>query len=53
MKGQIIAQIIVALLFIGGMAQTIVFTKQGKKNWWLGIIICIIMGVGSFLIWKH
>jgi len=51
MTALIISQIVVALIFIGGLEQSILFKKQNKKNWWLGIIVALIALVGTVLIW--
>lgn len=51
MIGHIIAQVVVTIIFLGALAQITVFKMQGKKNWWLGIIIAILMIVATIANW--
>ena len=51
MIAHIIAQIVVVLIAIAGITQTIIFKKQDKDNWWLGILITLLMIASSIAIW--
>ena len=51
MIAHIIAQIVVVLIAIVGITQTIIFKKQDKANWWLGIVIAVLMIASSVAIW--
>lgn len=51
MIAHIIVQIVVVLIAIAGITQTIIFKKQEKANWWLGIVITILMIASSIAIW--
>ena len=47
MIGNIIAQIVVMVIFLGAIVQITVFKMQGKKNWWIGIIVAALMIVAT------
>ena len=51
MIAHIIAQVVVALIAIAGITQTIIFKKQDEDNWWVGIVITILMIASSIAIW--